>query len=121
MKRLGVINCNNALNLNALLPNGDVVLCCVDFSMQHVLGNLLVSDFESLFIGGEFLKVKEGLKAASLNTLCRYCEDTINVDFLARIYNPAMLFIREMRNPSVAYYNIKRLFSKILFAISRVT
>jgi hypothetical protein len=121
MKRLGVISCNNGLDLNSLLPNGDVVLCCMDFSMQHSLGNLLVSDFKSLFLKEEFSKIKAGLKDASLDTLCRYCEQTTNIDLFARIYNPAMLFIREMRDPSVAYYNIKRLFLKRLSAISRIT
>ena len=24
---------------NVLLPNGDVVLCCMDWSAEHVLGN----------------------------------------------------------------------------------
>jgi len=25
---------------NVLLPNGDVVLCCMDYGLDHILGNL---------------------------------------------------------------------------------
>jgi hypothetical protein len=34
---------------NVLLPNGDVVLCCMDYSIKHKLGNLLVDDYYDLF------------------------------------------------------------------------
>lgn len=33
---------------NVMLPNGDVVLCCQDFGMKHVLGNLLEEPYESI-------------------------------------------------------------------------
>jgi len=61
-------------NRNVLLPNGDVVLCCLDWSLKHVLGNLLVSDYGSLFKSEEFLKIIKGLKDDSSDILCRYCE-----------------------------------------------
>lgn len=34
---------------NVLLPNGDVVLCCMDYSIRHKLGNLLEDDYYDLF------------------------------------------------------------------------
>lgn len=34
---------------NVLLPNGDVVLCCMDYSLQHKLGNLFTQDYYELF------------------------------------------------------------------------
>ena len=42
-------SCGDCLNHNVLLPNGDVVLCCMDYGLQHILGNLLQSDYKSLF------------------------------------------------------------------------
>lgn len=33
---------------NVVLPNGQVVLCCMDYSMENVLGNLMVDRFENL-------------------------------------------------------------------------
>ena len=50
MKIGGGYYCNRALrmNHNVLLPNGDVVLCCMDFGMQHVLGNLKRQSYEEI-------------------------------------------------------------------------
>lgn len=74
-KRRYRMDCKNNLKHNVLLPNGDVVLCCMDYGMKHILGNLLSSDYNSLFLSKEFLLVKEGLKNDSLDILCRYCEE----------------------------------------------
>lgn len=61
------------MKTNILLPNGDVVLCCMDFGQKHILGNLLSSNYESLFKSDEYNKVLKGLKDDSLDILCRYC------------------------------------------------
>ena len=61
------------MKVNILLPNGDVVLCCNDYSQKHILGNLFSSDYESLFKSDEYIKVLKGLKDDSLDILCRYC------------------------------------------------
>lgn len=37
--------CGNA-NRHVLLPNGDVVLCCMDYGLKHVLGNLIKDDYQ---------------------------------------------------------------------------
>lgn len=69
-----VMGCIRGLKQNVLLPNGDVVLCCMDWGMQHVLGNLLMCEYVDLFTGKEFLKVKQGLQCASADILCKYCD-----------------------------------------------
>lgn len=33
---------------NVLLPNGDVVLCCMDYGMKYVIGNLLKQSYEEI-------------------------------------------------------------------------
>lgn len=33
---------------NVMLPNGDVVLCCQDFGLRHVLGNILTHDYRKI-------------------------------------------------------------------------
>ena len=50
-RKSGSIMCSAApqLNHNVLLPNGDVVLCCMDYSIKHTIGNLLNDDYEKLF------------------------------------------------------------------------
>lgn len=77
LKKSGVLICTLAevsLHHNILLPNGDVVLCCMDWGLRHVLGNLVSSDYGSLFRSEEFQKVKEGQKSESVDILCRHCD-----------------------------------------------
>lgn len=33
---------------NVVLPNGDVVLCCMDYGLKHKMGNLLETNFDDL-------------------------------------------------------------------------
>ncbi len=90
-RRRGVIGCNR-IDHNILLPNGDVLLCCNDYGMRHVLENLLSSDYASLFESNEFLKIKKGFKDESIDILCRYCYGSAyNIDFKAIFYNKLLL------------------------------
>ena len=82
----GAIFCERLLRLNVLLPNGDVVLCCMDYSLSHILGNLLSSDYASLFKGSEFLAIQKRLKERSTDILCRYCCFAYSLNFSARLY-----------------------------------
>lgn len=70
----GIVACYRDLQYNVLLPNGDVLLCCMDYGLQHVLGNLNHTDYPSLFKGREFLRIKKGLWNGSSNILCRRCD-----------------------------------------------
>lgn len=63
---------------NVLLPNGDTVLCCMDYSQDHIIGNLLKDSYENLFNSKEYLKVIEGLEDGNSNILCRTCEVAAN-------------------------------------------
>ena len=79
----GPIRCRSAGNLfnhNVLLPNGDVLICCMDYGMQHILGNLISSSYTSIFKGKEFFKLQKGLDDDSLDILCRYCENASPLD-----------------------------------------
>ena len=40
--------CPERLYHNVLLPNGDVSLCCMDYSLRHILGNLFEQDYEDV-------------------------------------------------------------------------
>jgi len=79
----GPIRCRSAGNLfnhNVLLPNGDVLICCMDYGMQHILGNLMSSNYSSVFNGKEFYELQKGLDDDSLDILCRYCENASPLD-----------------------------------------
>jgi radical SAM protein with 4Fe4S-binding SPASM domain len=76
IKKKGKIKCTSCgpdLKHNVLMPNGDVVLCCMDYGMDHILGNLNDCSYEDLFNGEEYKKVIQGLNE-DLGTICRKCE-----------------------------------------------
>lgn len=61
------------LNRNVLLPDGTVILCCMDYGCQHVLGNLLTQPYQSLHTGAEIRSVLSGLDDPTVSVLCRRC------------------------------------------------
>ena len=74
----GPIYCNYSpdLNNNLLMPNGDVVLCCMDFGLRHVLGNLFTQSFEEIRKSTELARVKNAMSCAgSDDVLCRHCTE----------------------------------------------
>jgi hypothetical protein len=73
-RRKGNLDCLRGFRQSVLLPNGDVVLCCMDYGLKHVLGNLITSSYEDLFLSEEFQKIKSGKKDDSIDILCRYCD-----------------------------------------------
>ena len=66
--------CGSKLNKNELLPDGTVLLCCMDYGLKHVLGNLKNQSFEEIMNGVEMGIIKEGMKLDfSKEILCRSC------------------------------------------------
>ncbi|MDN3647003.1 SPASM domain-containing protein [Pontixanthobacter aestiaquae] len=59
---------------NVLLPSGDVALCCMDWDLKHVIGNLLETDYDALLSGAEFQKVLRAQVDDNIDILCRTCE-----------------------------------------------
>jgi hypothetical protein len=59
---------------NVLLPNGDVVLCCCDYSLSHILGNLLRGGYPSIFKSAGYRHVMSGWDDPMIGTICRNCE-----------------------------------------------
>jgi radical SAM protein with 4Fe4S-binding SPASM domain len=60
---------------NVLLPNGDVMLCCMDYSLRHRLGNLLEESYEDLFRSRELTEIRaaNATPGASDRSLCKAC------------------------------------------------
>lgn len=62
------------LNHFMLLPDGSVCLCCMDFGMKHVLGNLLEMSYKEICHSNELKEVERGmLWDDSKDILCRNC------------------------------------------------
>jgi sulfatase maturation enzyme AslB (radical SAM superfamily) len=76
----GPIKCNltsRILNKNVLLPNGDVLLCCMDYGMEYILGNLLVDEYFSIFESSTILSVIERMDDDSRDLICRHCFNAV--------------------------------------------
>lgn len=83
-KKHGKLSCIRGLQQNILLPNGEIALCCMDYGLKHILGNLLDSNFESLYLSDEYKKIKRGLKIKSVDIICRYCNCTLTDNLFKR-------------------------------------
>jgi hypothetical protein len=62
---------------NVLLPNGDVVLCCMDYNLKHIIGNLLKQSYSDIFEGeklAEIIKVNEAPEFDKCS-ICKSCEN----------------------------------------------
>lgn len=59
-------NCLEGLNHNVLLPNGNVVLCCMDYGLENILGNLFINEYSKILP-----------KENSNFKLCKFCENGV--------------------------------------------
>lgn len=66
-------HCGKRLDHNILLPDGTVLLCCMDYAMRHCIGNLLYESYEDIINGKIMRRIKEGLEDGNVDLLCRTC------------------------------------------------
>lgn len=59
--------CIEHLYHNVLLPNGDVSLCCMDYGLEYILGNLFESEYNQIVP-----------KEQSCFDICNLCENGVN-------------------------------------------
>lgn len=84
----GVITCYHGSEsqisgwIPVMFPDGSLVLCCMDYGMKHVLGNLIIQSWDEIMEGEEYRKFAEGLKNDSVDILCRKCGDAREVSRL---------------------------------------
>ena len=62
-----------------ILPDGTVLLCCMDYGMKHVLGNLLTMSVREILDGAEYQKVRQGMKDDRIDILCRKCISALEI------------------------------------------
>jgi len=77
----GPIRCGKTprYDQNVVLPNGDVVLCCMDYDCKHVLGNINEHSLVDIRKQAAFREIlKENARTEfSTNSLCRTCTDAV--------------------------------------------
>lgn len=71
----GRIRCTRPdMHEHVILPNGDIALCCNDFGMKHILGNISDGSYQELHSNEKMKNVIKGQDDESLDILCRRCE-----------------------------------------------
>lgn len=74
-----------------VLPDGTTVLCCMDYSMRHILGNIFEQSAEEILNSSEYLSVAEGMKNDWRKILCRECSAACEVKKLPSMKLKALL------------------------------
>lgn len=84
-KKSGKLLCAMAArqNHNILLPDGSVLLCCMDWGMNYVLGNLLTDSYESIVQGNTIKKIRSAMVDEPVRPedfLCTSCTSAMEMD-----------------------------------------
>ena len=66
---------------NVLLPNGDVVLCCMDYALKHIIGNLIDQTYEEMFQNKQFLDLVKMNETPGFDK-CSICKSCTNVKYI---------------------------------------
>lgn len=93
-----------------VLPDGTLLLCCMDYGMKHVLGNLLDMSVSQIMHGSEYEKVQKGMKEEGIDILCRKCSGAIEI-----VQTPAYKF-RDLRKNFIQDNNLDYNAQRILQA-----
>lgn len=62
---------------NIILPNGDIVLCCMDYSLQHIIGNIFNKKLLDIYQDEPFQNILKSKKDINIPVLCRNCDFAI--------------------------------------------
>ena len=81
----GAILCGSTpfFDHNTMLPNGDVVLCCMDYGRRHVLGNLFQQSYAEIFSAPAMgaIRTQAMTPDGELDALiCRRCHNAVRLD-----------------------------------------
>jgi len=105
-RKRGKLDCHVIrMKRHVVLPNGAVILCCMDFGLQHVLGNILSSSFSSIHKGKEWKRILLGLQDERIDTLCRHCHWAANADIIAKCYNTSFSVKKIPLRMKIILYN----------------
>lgn len=93
--------CGWDLNHNVLLPDGKVLLCCMDYGMKHVLGNLTKNTYEEIFEGEVYKQIKEQMmKGEVQGVICGKCSNAQTFESLSNKYVSTFNKLNEVYNSS---------------------
>jgi radical SAM protein with 4Fe4S-binding SPASM domain len=70
-KRLWCITSGRAMDHNVLLPNGDVLMCCMDYGYTGLFGNLFTQTYEEVLNSEAAQAMRRTLSEGE--SICRHC------------------------------------------------
>ena len=70
-RRLRCITSGTAMNHNVLLPNGDVLMCCMDYGMTGNFGNIFEQSYEEILNSPVACAMRSTLDKGE--SICRHC------------------------------------------------
>lgn len=70
-RRLYCITSGWEMNHNVLLPNGDVLMCCMDYGMTGIFGNLFTQSYDEVIASETARRMRETLIHGE--SICRHC------------------------------------------------
>ena len=91
------INCGTGMNHNVLLPDGTIVLCCMDYALEHVLGNLLEKSYEEILDSPEAKRIQKEMQKDEVDILCRNCTNARSVQELYEDYHLYLDWCRKLQ------------------------
>ncbi len=71
----GAIFCPKSprLQRNILLPDGSLALCCMDFGLDHIIGNLIEKNYEDIRKDKALRMIKSAMDSDEEEVICRRC------------------------------------------------
>lgn len=85
-------------NRNILLPNGDVLLCCMDYGMEYILGNLNSLSYKGLFRSQVYRNVVKRINNEKYgDVICRHCELAVN-DYRLSTLDQIIEYFKQIKN-----------------------
>ncbi len=71
----GSIYCPKSPELmrNILLPDGSLALCCMDFGLEHIIGNLIDNSYEEIRKEKSLHYIKDAMNSDDGYVICRRC------------------------------------------------
>lgn len=108
-----------------VLPDGTVLLCCMDYGMRHVLGNLNENSANEILNGREACRVMKGMEDDGIDILCRSCGSAVEVGKLgvsrlceklkSDVESPVLNKIRHAKN--ICIYGLGKYFRDTYFSL----
>jgi len=110
------IQCSDNFFHNVLLPNGTLLVCCMDYGIKHVLGNLFTQGWDEIHNSPMIHELRSGLKDEKSDILCRDCSNAITI---TEIYDSYMRYYNWAKDLEKATNNLKYTISNYKDTISK--